>query len=160
MRRATLALSAAIAATAIAAPTAASAEVSRAEYKAAVEPICKANTKANERILKGVRKQVRKNKLKPAARRFAKASRALAKAHRQLAAVPQPASDEARLAKWLKYVKIEANLFNAVAKKLKAGKRGAAQAKVNKLTRNANQANAQVLAFNFRYCRFEPSKFT
>jgi hypothetical protein len=31
------------------------AEVSRPEYKAAVEPICKANTKANERILKGVR---------------------------------------------------------------------------------------------------------
>ena len=64
------------------------AEVSRPAYEAAVEPICKADAKANERILRNVRSLV------------------------------------------------------------------------NKLTTNANRANAQVLAFRFRYCRFEPSKFT
>ena len=30
------------------------AEISRDQYKTSVEPICQANTKANERILKGV----------------------------------------------------------------------------------------------------------
>jgi hypothetical protein len=154
-----LILSAAAALLLIAGPAAA-AEVSRSEYVAAVEPICKANTRANERILKNVRTQVRKGKLRLAARSFAKAGTALMKAYRQLRAVPQPTGDEARLAKWLRYVKIEADLFKAVSRKLKAGKRGAAQAKVNRLTTNANLANSTVLAFNFRYCRFQPSKFT
>ena len=136
------------------------AEVSRSEYKAAVEPICKRNSKANERILKNVRNLVRKNRLKPASRRFAKAGVALKKAYRQLKRVPQPTADEARLGMWLKYVAIESNLFKAVSKKLRKGQRGAAQAKVNKLTRNANKANATVLVFGFRNCRFNPAKFT
>lgn len=138
----------------------AAAEITRAEYKEAVEPICKANTEANERILKGVRSQVKAGKLKPAAAKFEKAGNALKKAHAQLSAVPQPTADEAKLAKWLSYVKTEESLFKRVAAKLRADKKGAAQNLVNKLTTNANQANAQVLAFGFRYCRFEPSKFT
>jgi glutamate/tyrosine decarboxylase-like PLP-dependent enzyme len=136
------------------------AEITRDQYKALVEPICQKNSKANERILKGVRKMVRRGKLKPASVKFKKAGRALKKTHRQLAAQPQPTADEARLKKWLSYVKQEANLFIRAGKKLQQGKKGAAQALVNKLTSNANKANALVLAFNFRYCKFEPSKFT
>jgi hypothetical protein len=136
------------------------AEVSRDEYVAKVEPICKTNTEANERILKPVKSQVKAGKLKQAAQRFSKASSALKKTYNQLAAVEKPVADAAKLTKWLGYVKTEGELFGAVAKKLNAGQKGAAQAKVNKLTSNANQANATVLSFNFRYCRFEPSKFT
>lgn len=136
------------------------AEISRDEYKAKVEPICKTNSKANEKILKPVRKLVKQGKLKPAAARFTKASAALKKTLAQLKAVPQPSADEARLAKWLGYVKTEANLFSQAAKKLKAGKKGAAQKVVNKLTSTANQANATVLSFEFRSCRLEPSKYT
>jgi hypothetical protein len=136
------------------------AEISRDQYKTSVEPICQANTKANERILKGVKAQVKQGKLKAAAVKFNKAGLALKKTYNQLRALPQPTADEAKLAKWLAYVKTEADLFVKVGKKLKAGKKGAAQTLVNKLTTNANQANATVLAFNFRYCRFEPSKFT
>jgi hypothetical protein len=134
--------------------------VTRDSYTAAVEPICKKNSQANKRIFKNVRKLVRKGKLKPAAKRFVKASKALKRTYRQLKAVPQPAADEARLARWLGYVKTEANLFVRVAKKLKHNQRGAAQNLVNKLTTNANAANSTVLPFNFRYCRFNPSQFT
>lgn len=136
------------------------AEVDRTEYKAQVEPICQANAKANERILGGVKGLVKAGKLGPAATKFEKAGKALKQTHKQLSAVPQPTADEPKLAKWLSYVKTEADLFAQVAKKLRAGQKGAAQALVNKLTTNANQANATVLAFSFRYCRFEPSKFT
>jgi hypothetical protein len=136
------------------------AEISRDEYKAQVEPICKANSQANDKILKPVRSLVKKGKLKQAASRFTQASTALKRALRQLQAVPQPSADEARLAKWLGYVKTEADLFSQAAKKLKAGKKGAAQKIVNKLTSTANQANATVLSFEFRYCRLEPSKYT
>jgi hypothetical protein len=136
------------------------AEVSRDEYKEAAEPICKSNTQANERILAGVRQEVKAGKLKPAAAKFTKASVALKKALRELEAVPRPAADEARLAKWFSYVKIEAELFAGAGKKLAAGDKAAAEHIVTKLSQNANKANNEVLPFGFRYCRFEPAKFT
>src|SRR6201996_6151499 len=75
------------------------AEVSRDEYKAAAEPICKTSAKANERILSGVRKEVKEGKLKTAAAKFAKAAKEQASTLGQLEALPQPAADEPRLAK-------------------------------------------------------------
>jgi hypothetical protein len=84
----------------------------------------------------------------------------LKKAAAQLKAVPQPSADQATLGKWLNYVKAEADLFESVAQKLKAGDKNGAQAMVIRLTHNANLANNQVLAFDFTYCRLEPSKFT
>lgn len=142
------------------AATAFAAEVSRAEYKAAAEPICKSNTQANERILAGVRKEVKQGRLKPAAAKFAKASTALKKALRELEGVPRPTADEARLAKWFALVKVEAELFATAGKKLQAGDKPGAEHIVTKLTQNANKANLEVLPFGFRYCRLEPAKFT
>jgi hypothetical protein len=151
---------AAVLSLAVLAPVALAAEVTRPEYKAQVEPICKSNSDANERILKNVRKLVKQGKLKLAGAKFLKASAALKKTHRQLLAIPQPTADEARLAKWLKYVKKEADLFKSAGRALKAGNRSKAQRFVNQLNTNANQANATVLAFNFRFCKFNPAKFT
>ena len=79
---------------------------------------------------------------------------------RELEALPQPAADEARLAKWFSYLKIEAELFATAGKKLKSGDKPGAEHIITKLTQNANKANLQVLPFGFRYCRLEPSKFT
>jgi hypothetical protein len=143
----------------VALPVAAS-EVTRDSYRAAVEPICQANTTANERILGGVRRQVKQGKLKPASLKFAKAAKALKRTVAELRAVPQPAADEARLAKWLGFVGTEAALFETAAQKLKAGNKTAAQSVVIRLTHNATLANNVVLPFEFRYCRFEPSRFT
>ena len=95
----------------LAAPFAEAAEVTRESYKEAVEPICKTNTEANEKILKGVRQKVKAGKLKAAGTQFEKAGKALHKAIVQLKAVPQPTADEAKLAKWLKYVGEEEKLF-------------------------------------------------
>jgi hypothetical protein len=144
----------------MAVPFAQAAEVTRESYTEAVEPICKVNTEANERILKGVRSKFKSGKLKAAATQFSKAGTALTKTVKQLKTIEQPTADKAKLAKWLKYVEEEASLFQQTAKKLNAGDKGGAQAMVIRLTHNANQANNQVLGFEFRYCRFEPSKFT
>lgn len=135
-------------------------EVTRDTYKAAVEPICKTNTQANEKILKGVRAEVKAGKLKAAGAQFAKAATALTNAYTQLKAVPQPAADTAKLTKWLSYVKTEAKLFSEAAAALKADNKTKAQTIVVKLTHNANLANNQVISFGFRYCKLEPSKFT
>jgi hypothetical protein len=144
----------------ILAATAFAAEVSRDEYKAAAEPICKSSAQANERILDGVRKEVKQGKLKTAAVKFSKASKEQSQALRELEALPQPVADEARLTKWLSYLKIEAELFATAGRKLKAGDKAGAEHITAKLAQNANKANVQVLPFEFRYCRQEPSKFT
>lgn len=144
----------------LAAPFAQATEVTRESYKEAVEPICKTNTQANERILKGVRKEVKEGKLKLAGTKFSKAATALHRTLLQLKAVPQPPADETKLGKWLGYVNTEVTLFQKTAKELKAENKTGAQATVIRLTHNANQANNQVLGFEFHYCRFEPSKFT
>src|ERR1700753_3465919 len=76
------------------AATAFAAEVSRAEYKKAVEPICKKNTQANERILAGVKQEVKSGKLKTAAAKFTKASVELKSTVVQLEKVTPPAADK------------------------------------------------------------------
>lgn len=136
------------------------AEITRTEYKEQVEPICKANTEANEKILSGVRAEVKEGKLKLAATKFQKAATALKKTHRELAAVPQPTADEAKLSKWLGYVKIEAELFQRAGNALREGNKNRAESYVVKLTHNATLANNTVLSFGFRYCKLQPSKFT
>lgn len=134
------------------------AEVSRDEYKEAAEPICKTSAKANERILAGVRKEVRKGQLKRPAAKFAKASKEQARTLRALEALPRPSADEARLAKWFSYLKIEAELFATAGKKLKAGDKPGAERVFTKLSSNVNKANVQVLPFEFNHCRLDATK--
>lgn len=144
----------------LAAPFAEAAEVTRESYKEAVEPICRTNTKANERILKGVRQKVKKGKLKPAATQFTKAAKSTHRALGKLKAVPQPTADEARLSRWLKYIQQEEGYFRKIAKKLKAGNKNGAFKMQLQLEHTANQANNTVLPFEFKYCKVNPSKFS
>jgi hypothetical protein len=134
--------------------------ITRDEYKAQVEPICKKNSEANDKILKTVRTEVKQNKLKTAGAKFLKASTALTTTYNELKAVEQPAEDAAKLTKWLGYVKTEASLFKSGGNALKAGNKSKAQKFVNQLNSNANKANAEVLSFSFKSCKFEPSKYT
>jgi hypothetical protein len=131
----------------------------RKVYKEAVEPICQKNTEANEKILEGVREKVKAGRLDAAARQFRAAARALKRTRAQLLQVPKPAADATRLTKWLGYVKTEIELFEAVARKLSNDEKTAAQKMVVRLVTTARQANNQVLVFEFRYCRFQPSRF-
>jgi hypothetical protein len=140
-------------------PAVAADEGERQIYREAVEPICKANTEANEKILKGVRQKVKEGKLDPASKQVLAAARALKQARAQLLQVPKPPEDAAKLTKWLGYVKTEVQLFEALGRKLANDEKNAAQRMVVRLYGTAKQANNLVLEFEFRYCRFQPSKF-
>lgn len=135
-------------------------EPTRAEYKADVEPICKANTKANENILAGVEGKVKQGKLKPAGRQFTRAATALKGTLRQLKAVPKPPADEARLTEWLQRVEKQQVLLNDIGKALIAEKRRKAETLSVKLVTGARNTNAIVVSFGFNYCRFDTSDFT
>jgi hypothetical protein len=128
-------------------------------YREEVEPICKRNTEANEAILKGVRKEVKHGELKKASRQLYAAAKALKHTREQLLKVPKPAEDAARLTKWLKGVKVEVELLEATGKKLAHGEKNAASRMVVRLETNARKTNNLVIDYEFRYCRFQPSKF-
>lgn len=137
-----------------------SATQTREGYIAQVEPICKSNTKANERILSGVRGQIKQGKLKPAGVQFRKASEAFAKATKEIAAVPQPSADVAKLTKWLGYLGDESKLLAEIGKALKANQKTRAQEKLVRLRNNGNLANNAVLGFEFDYCVINSSRFS
>jgi hypothetical protein len=135
-------------------------EVTRAEYREVAEPICKRNTEANERILSRVRSEVNAGELNKAGTKLAKAATALKGTLNQLRGLPRPTADQARLTKWFKYVSDEVGYFQLAARELKAGEKTEASKNVVRLTSTANRANAQVIPFEFVYCRLEPSRFT
>ena len=135
-------------------------ETTRSTYKAAAEPICKANAEANDHILKGVRTKVRQGKLAVAGGQFVRAAAALRKTLRQLKALPRPEADTERLGEWLERVGDEADLLQQVGEALKAGNRRRAETLSAKLVSGARLTNAIVVPFGFQYCRFEPSKYT
>jgi hypothetical protein len=132
----------------------------RAEYKAQVEPICKKNKEESDRFLKGVRTLVKHDKLKLAATDFSKAAAALEKARKQLAAVPQPPSDSAKLTKWLSEIKSEVALMRQISSKFKAGNKSKGSSLAVKLQNNARKANNLVIVFAFKYCKIDPSQYT
>jgi hypothetical protein len=135
-------------------------EQTREGYAAQVEPICKTNTQANERVLKGVRKEVRQGKLGLAAARFARAAAAFGRATKQIAAAPQPVADAGRLTKWIGLLGKERALLAQIGQALRAGKKQQAQRLSVKLTHNGNLANNAVLGFEFHYCLIDSSRFT
>jgi hypothetical protein len=140
--------------------SAGAAEVTRDSYREAAEPICKTDTQANERIFAGVKSEVRRGRLKPAAGQFTKAARALKSAVAELRILPPPPADAARLRKWLGKVSVEAGLLEQVATELSAGDKARGQRLVVKLSTQANATNNVVIPFEFQYCRLNPSRFT
>lgn len=134
-------------------------EPTRSEYAAAVEPICKRNSNANSRILKGVKGQVKSGQLVPAGRRFTRAAAALGKAVRQIARVPRPPADRTKLTKWIGYLKREQAYLRKIGSYLKSRNRYRAQKQAVQLNRNNSRANNTVVGFGFHNCRVESSRF-
>jgi hypothetical protein len=138
---------------------AAEGEITRPEYVERVEPICKQNSDANSRILKGVKDQVKQDKLVPAGKRFIRASAALGTAVGKIAAVPQPSEDTAKLTKWIGYLKHEKTFLQQIGAALKAKDKYHAQKLAVELNKNNNQANNTVISFGFKECRIDSSRF-
>lgn len=154
-----LSLLIAIAAALLAAVPSFAAEATPETFKQAVEPICKTNREANEKVLDGARQNVQSGKLKKASGQLFGAARALKRARTQLLAVPKPAEDAAKLTKWLKGIKTEVELLEATGRKLAGGDKNGAIKMIIRLKSNATKTNNLVLDYEFRYCRINPSEF-
>ncbi|MFL5900836.1 MAG: hypothetical protein ACJ75S_06520 [Solirubrobacterales bacterium] len=133
---------------------------SRAEYVSQVEPICEANTIANKRILKDVRKKAKAGKLDAAGAQFIHSSAAFGITVGKLSEVPRPPADDERLLKWFKFLGIVQANLRKLGVALKADERVKAAHESIRVERSSNAANNVGFIFEFHYCRITPSRFT
>lgn len=143
----------------VVAPVALASTPEQQEYAEQVEPICKANSEANSRILEGVKTQVQKDELAPAGKRFIRASAALGKTITQIDKAPRPEAYAAKLEKWIGYLKSEKTYLQQIGSKLKSKDKYHAQKLAVELNKNNNKANNTVISFPFKECRIDSSRF-
>jgi hypothetical protein len=132
----------------------------REGYVARVEPLCMASTEASKRILAGVKERRKRHEFKPAGRQFVHASKAFGHGIAQIVAVPRPPADDARLQKWIKYLRIVKGRLFKLGRNLEAGERLQATHGEIALERSANAANNVSFVFRFHYCKLSRSSFS
>jgi hypothetical protein len=147
-----LSVSAAIAA-------AAAEEITRDEYVAQLEQICKPGSDATERAVRGVRSDVRHERLAVAGRKFAKAKRIFAGTVGSIYAVPRPAADRSTLKRWFSALGQEQLYLGQMVKTLRADDVAGFQRVSARFIHEGNKANNAVVSFGFEYCSFKPTRF-
>ncbi len=136
------------------APLAHGEEQTREGYKARVEPICKANRQANERIMAGARDRVNKGKLELAGKQFIRVSASFGGLIKQLTPVPAPPADERRVERWFDSMRLLKQRLRNVGKYYKAGEKIKATHESILAERSGLSANNTSIVFHFHYCRF------
>jgi hypothetical protein len=140
--------------------TAAAAEApTREEYVAQLERVCKPDAEATQRAMKGARADIRAERLVLAAGKFAQATSIFGATLKQIAAVPRPAADTAKLGKWFGYLKAQESYLSQITAQLRADHAIQAQRLTARFIHNGNLANNVVLAFGFDSCSFKFSRY-
>jgi hypothetical protein len=146
------ALPAATAALAAEAPT-------RTEYVHQLEAICKPDALATQRVMKGARADIKAERLKVAAQKFAKATSIFGGTVRHISGVSRPPADTAKLGKWFIYLKRQEAYLQQITAQLQQEHAIEAQRLTARFIHNGNLANNVVLAFGFNYCSFKFSRY-
>jgi hypothetical protein len=132
---------------------------SRAEYVSQLEATCKPRALATQKAVKGVRADVKAERLAVAATKFSRAARIFGATLREISPVPRPPADQATLARWFGYLSQEESNLRKIAAALRAGHTIASQRYSSHFVRAGNRANNVVLAFGFNYCSFKFTRF-
>jgi len=131
----------------------------RREYVGRLEAICKPDTLATQRAMKGARGDIQHERLRVAAPKFAKAASIFGSTVKEIAKVPRPTADRERLKKWFGYLNQQVRYLVKITAKLRADEAIPAQRLTARFIHNGNLANNVVLAFGFEYCSFKFSRY-
>jgi hypothetical protein len=144
----------------LAAPPAASAtELTRPEYVAQLEKLCKPGSEATQRAVRGMRSDVRSERLRLAATKFSKAKRIFAGTVKSISTAPRPAADRAILSRWFAALDRETDYLGRTAAALRAEDIPRFQRVSGRFFQEGSKANNIVASFGFNYCAFKPSRF-
>jgi hypothetical protein len=138
---------------------AAAAEVSRPEYVAQLERICQPGSEATQRAVRGMRADVRSERLRLAATKFSKAKRIFAGTVDSISKVPRPAADRATLARWFAALARETDYLGRSAAALRAEDIPRFQRVSGRFFQEGSKANNVVVSFGFNYCNFKSSRY-
>jgi hypothetical protein len=131
----------------------------RGDYVRRLEQICKPESAATERAVRGVRADLRAERLPVAATKFARAERIFSRTVRSISVVPRPVEDRATIKRWFDALAEE----NVYLDRLVAALRVEDLARFQRLSADfihqGNKANNIVVSFGFNYCAFKPSRF-
>ena len=131
----------------------------RDEYVERLEKICKPDAEATQRVMKGARADVRAERLKPAARKFAEATAIFGGTVKGIAPVPRPAADTDRLSRWFTYLNRQESYLGQITTQLRQEHAIKAQRLTARFIHTGNLANNVVLAFGFNWCSFKFSRY-
>jgi hypothetical protein len=142
-----------------AAVAAAAEEPARPEYVAQLERICKPGSDATQRVVRGVRADVRAERLAVAGRKFARAEKIFAGTVGSISTVPRPAEDRATLSRWFTALGREQLYLGGMVRALRGDDVAGFQRVSARFIHEGNRANNAVVAFGFNYCSFKPTRF-
>jgi uncharacterized membrane protein len=154
-----LVAAASLAAIALSTQAGAEAVPERAEYVSRLESVCKPGVEATQRAVRGVRSDIRAERLAVAAGKLASAARIFDGTVGTISAVPRPPLDAKQLAKWFGYLRLQESYLARAAAALRAQRIVQYQHNAVRFVHNGNLANDVVIAFGFNYCRFKFSRF-
>jgi hypothetical protein len=132
---------------------------SRSEYVAKLEGICKPGALATKRAVRGMRSDLRAERLAIAANKFSQAARFFAATVREISPLPRPTADRATLARWFGYLGQEEANLQRIVTVLRANRPVAFEHASARFVRSGERADDVVLAFGFNYCYFKLSRF-
>jgi len=126
----------------------------RETYTQRIEPICKQNRIANERIMAGAQRRIKRKQFGTVGKQFIRVSGSFAGLIRRLRPVAPPLGYERAVARWLKFMRLAKARLRIVGKAYRQGKDIKA-AHVSILAERAGiSANNISIAFKVRECRF------
>ena len=129
------------------------------EYVAHLEKLCKPDAKATQRAVRGMRSDIRSERLRLAASKFSKAKQIFAGTVRSISKVPRPAADRATLARWFAALARETDYLGRTAAALRAEDIPRFQRVSGRFFQEGSKANNVVVSFGFNYCAFKPTRF-
>jgi hypothetical protein len=142
-----------------AAPAPAAEAPTRDEYVERLEAICKPDALATQRAMKGARGDLQAERIRAAVPKFAKATSIFASTVKEIAAVPRPPADTAKLGKWFTFLKRQESYLRQITEQLRRDRLIKAQRLTARFIHSGNLANNVVLAFGFNYCSFKFSRY-
>jgi hypothetical protein len=140
--------------------TAAAESPERAEYVTRLESVCKPGVEATQRAVRGVRSDIKAERLAVAAGKLESAARIFDGTVGEIATVPRPPLDATQLAKWFRYLRLQESYLAKAAAALRAQRIVSYQHHAVRFVHTGNLANDVVIAFGFDYCRFKFSRFS
>lgn len=134
-------------------------EPTRTEYVSRLEQICRPGSDATERAVRGVRADVRAERLAVAAGKFARAERIFKNTVRSISVVPRPLPDRATLKRWFAALGKEEVYLGQMVRVLRADNVAGFERVSAQFIHEGNRANNAVVSFGFNYCDFKPTRF-